>query len=92
MLIEGSITLAGFPVSTADLRDCWIKCKFGVSRQLDHFVFAGFAWALRNNRNKMGIEHTFPSNPVDVIFTGVALLQKRCLLLNSKDQEFKTSW
>ena len=87
MLFEGSITLAGFPVSTADLTDCWIKCKFGVSRQLDHFVFAGFAWALRNNRNKMGIEHTFPSNPVDVIFTGVALLQKWCLLLNAKDQE-----
>lgn len=36
---------------------------------------------------RWGIQHTFPKNPVDVVFTGVALLQKRRLLLKAKDHD-----
>jgi hypothetical protein len=38
------------------------------------FVFAGIAWALWRSRNKTAIERHFPSNPLEVILSGIVLV------------------
>jgi hypothetical protein len=35
----------------------------------------------------MAIDKTFPSNPVDIIHTGLSFVQKWCRLLRPTDQE-----
>jgi hypothetical protein len=37
-------------------------------------TFAGFAWALWNNRNKMAIEHKYPKTPSDIIYFALSYL------------------
>lgn len=56
----------GFLVPIANLWGNWIGNKFRVPKKLSLFVFAGFAWPLWTNRNKMAIEHRLQNKPTDV--------------------------
>ena len=52
----------GCPVSCAEFWDRWLINKFKALQNLCLFIFAGFTWAIWNNRNKMAIERVyFPS-------------------------------
>ena len=55
--------------------------------RLKIFVFAEIIWAFWRSRNRMTIEHSFPKNPLDVIRSGVAFVQKWQPLLGASDQE-----
>lgn len=64
-----------FPVSVHDLIHNWLPRRLGVPQRVAFFIFAGLAWAIRNNRNKMAIENIFPSNPFVVIYVAMKSLQ-----------------
>jgi hypothetical protein len=80
--------LSRSPMSWDDFQGGWLSQSFKMSYRTGLFVFAGLAWAMWRNRNKMAIEQKFPSNPVDVIRSGMFFVQKWLLLL--KDAEHKT--
>uniref|UniRef100_A0A0A9BZX0 Uncharacterized protein n=1 Tax=Arundo donax TaxID=35708 RepID=A0A0A9BZX0_ARUDO len=46
----------------------------------------GLAWALWNARNKMAIEKKFPTKPIDVLFSGLSILQKWRVLLKEGEK------
>jgi hypothetical protein len=48
--------------------------------KLSLFIFAGFAWAIWNNRNKMSIENKYFKNLADV-YVALSFMQKWGLLL-----------
>ena len=54
--------------------------------RLKFFIIAGVTWAIWRSRNKMAIEKLFPKNPLDVIRSGVAYVQKWWPLLGASDQ------
>jgi len=66
----------GFPNSRAEFRRVGSKIGTVSLSTWQRLFFAGSAWALWNNRNKMLIEHTFPDKPMGIVLTGVAFLQK----------------
>jgi hypothetical protein len=47
----------------------------GSVKKLSFVFFAGLAWSIWKNRNKMAIEKTFPSNPDAVISATTNCLQ-----------------
>jgi len=51
------------------------------------FLFAGLAWDLWINRNKMAIERIFPSNPLSILYSRISFLQKWRLLFKPTDRE-----
>jgi hypothetical protein len=55
--------------------------------ELGLFLFAGIAWALWRSRNKMAIEKSFPTSPLDVIWSGIIFVQKWSVLLKEPEQE-----
>jgi len=58
------------------LSESWLQGKGPLPVSLILFIFAGFAWAIWNNRNKMAIEHKYPKSPVDIIYVALSYLQK----------------
>jgi hypothetical protein len=75
------------PASWSDLQGCWVLDNLQMPHRLCLFLFAGLTWALWRARNKMAIKRKFPSNPLDVIRSGVLFVQKWSLLLKDADQE-----
>ena len=57
-----------------------------LTNHLRTFIFARFAWAIWRSRNKMAIEQCFPGNPLEVIHSGFAFMQKWRPLLGGADQ------
>ena len=64
----------GFPTSVKDLTSNWITKGFRTSQSLGMFFFAGLAWAIWRNRNKVAIEKSFPATPNIVIYAGTNFL------------------
>lgn len=73
------------PYSIKSLSETWLMGKGPLPIKLLLFCFAGFAWAIWTNRNKMAIEHKFPGAPTDVIFVALSFMQKWSLLLKEED-------
>jgi hypothetical protein len=65
-----------YPHSVKELTETWLSGKGPQPVKLTLFVFAGFAWAIWNNRNKMCIEHKFPKRPADVVYVALSYMQK----------------
>ena len=83
--IRDALGWAGCPSSLSDALDdhVWggkipIRLKF--------FIIVGVTWAIWRSRNKMAIEKLFPKNPLDVIRSGVAYVQKWRPLLGASVQ------
>jgi len=75
------------PHSVKDLSETWLLGKGPLPIRLILFVFAGFAWALWNNRNKMSIEHKFPKSPSDIMYIALSFMQKWSLLLKEDNRQ-----
>jgi hypothetical protein len=73
------------PSSMKNLSETWLQVKGPLPIRLILFIFAGFAWAIWNNRNKMAIEKKFPNSPDDIIYTELSVMQKRSMLLKEDD-------
>jgi hypothetical protein len=54
----------------------WPPGKFGVDYQMGLTCFAGVAWALWTNRNKMCISNSGPDTPMDVMYLALSFIQK----------------
>jgi hypothetical protein len=70
-----------FPRSMEELMGEWLPGKFRVDFQLCLTCFAGLAWAMWNNCNKMCINKCFPSAPMNLIHLGMSFLQRWCILM-----------
>lgn len=75
------------PTSMKSLSEMWIHGKGPLATSLTLFIFAGFTWAIWNNRNKMAIEHKFPKSPSDIIYIALSFMQKWSLLLKEDDRQ-----
>lgn len=75
-----------FPTSIKNLTETWLAGKRPLPIKLILFIFAGFAWALWNTRNKMAIEQVFPKAPTDIIFIALSFMQRWSTLLKEKDR------
>jgi hypothetical protein len=71
----------GQPRSMNDLTSEWFTGGFGVDFQTGLVCFAGFAWATWITRNKICMQKTFPDKTTDVIYLGLAFIQKWKLLM-----------
>lgn len=67
--------LQGFPTSVQEVILFWLPRRLGVPKRLCLTFFAGLAWMLWKNRNRMAIEKIFPSNPDAVIHEAFNLMQ-----------------
>jgi hypothetical protein len=76
-----------FPSSLKEITETWLQGKGPMPTMLILFVFAGFAWAIWTNRNKMAIELKSPKSPSDIIYTAVSFLQKWSILLKEADHD-----
>ena len=74
------------PASVSDFFEVWVPRNLKLPHKMGLFFFAGLAWSIWNIRNKMTIEKKFP-NPTDVLFSGIAFLQKWKVLLKESDAE-----
>jgi len=75
------------PISWEDWKVKWVTGHLKIPKRIDLFIFAGFAWSLWINRNKMEIEGDFPGNPLKILYSGISFLQKWRLLLKPTDRE-----
>jgi hypothetical protein len=75
------------PRSVKALSETWLLGKGPLPIRLTLFVFAGYVWAMWNNRNKMSIEHKFPKNPSDTMYIALSFMQKWSLLLKEEDRQ-----
>lgn len=64
------------PCSVKELSETWLLGNGPLPIKLTLFVFAGFAWAIWNNRNKMSIRHEFPKSPSDIVYIAILFMQK----------------
>jgi hypothetical protein len=55
-----------YPTSLKKLSETWLQGMGPLPVSLTLFIFAGFGWAIWNNRNKMAIEHKYPKLPTDI--------------------------
>ena len=51
------------PVSWEDWKVKWVNGHLKTPKRIALFLFAGLAWGLWTNRNRMAIERIFPSSP-----------------------------
>jgi hypothetical protein len=65
-----------YPRSMEELMGEWLPGKFGVDFQSGLTCFAGLAWTMWNNRNKMCISKCYPTVPMNFIHLGLSFLQK----------------
>jgi hypothetical protein len=75
------------PSSIRDFTESWLQGKGPMPIRLILCVFAGFAWAIWTNRNKMAIQLKFPKSPSDIMYTAVSFLQKWSILLKEDDRD-----
>jgi len=76
-----------WPTSVKNLSETWLQGKVLLTIRLTLFIFAGFAWAIWNNRNKMAIENKFPKAPSDIIYVALSFLQKWSVLLKEEGRQ-----
>jgi hypothetical protein len=76
-----------FPPSLKEFSESWLLGKGPMHTRLILFIFAGFAWAIWTNRNKMAIQLKFPKSLTDIIYTVVSFLQKWSIMLKEADRE-----
>jgi hypothetical protein len=67
--------LQGFPTSIQDILHFWLPRRHEISRKISFIFFAGLAWSIWKNMNKMAIEKNFPSNSDVVIHAAIHYLQ-----------------
>ena len=81
--------LAGknIPTSWEDWRGLQLVNEFKLPKRFTMFLFSGLAWALWKTRNKMAIEHIYPTQAMQVLHLGVSFVQKWRPLLKASDQE-----
>ena len=81
--------LAGknIPTSWKDWRGLQLVNEFKLPKRFTMFLFSGLAWALWKTRNKMAIEHIYPTQAMQVLHLGVSFMQKWRPLLKASDQE-----
>jgi len=73
--IRDAFNLQDFPTSIQDVISQWMPRRFGIPKKLCFTFFAGVAWAIWKNRNKMAIEKLFPNTPDAVIHTAINFVQ-----------------
>ena len=61
--VRDAFNLQNFPLSIQELISQWLPRRLGISKRLCLTMFAGLAWAIWKNRNKMAIEKCLPLNP-----------------------------
>jgi hypothetical protein len=67
-----------YPSSMKNLPETWLLGKGPFPVNLVLFTFAGFAWAIWNNRNKMAIERKYPKLPSDIIYVALSYMHGVC--------------
>lgn len=85
--VRDAFSLGGFPVSVQDLISEWMPGRLKIPKRLCFIFFAGLAWSLWKNRNKMAIEKCFPTNPDVVIHSTINLMQMWIDLQKTKDKD-----
>jgi len=85
--IRDCLGWAECPVSWATWKNKWAKGGLKNPKRFTIFLFAGIAWALWVNRNKMAIEKSFPKDPLQVLYSGISFLQKWRPLLKQADRD-----
>jgi hypothetical protein len=88
--VRDSLGWAECPTSWELWRDKWGKGALGIPKRLGIVLFAGVAWALWINRNKMAIERSFPKDPLQILYSSISFLQKWPSLLKPADQDDMT--
>jgi len=73
--IRDAFGLQNYPISIQGLVTQWMTRRLGIPKRLCFAFFAGLAWAIWRNRNKMAIEKLFPLNPDVVIHAAVNFVQ-----------------
>jgi len=97
--IRDAFGLKGFPVSIQEMVSEWLPRRLGIPKRLCFTFFAGLAWFMWKNRNKMAIEKIFPTNPDAVIHAALNLMHM-CIDLQKEGDKIKmmkmvqylTSW
>jgi len=84
--VRDVFNLQGFPLSIQDLISQWMPRRLGVTKKLCFAFFAGLAWAIWKNRNKMAIEKNLPINPDAVIHMAINFLNMWADLHNEADK------
>lgn len=73
--IRDAFGLQNYPVSIQELVSQWLPKRLGIPKKICFAFFAGLAWAIWRNRNKMAIEKLFPLNPDAVIHAAINFVQ-----------------
>lgn len=84
--IRDAFCLQGFPLSIQELISQWLPRRLGVPKRLVLGFFAGVAWAVWKNRNKMAIEKNFPVSPDAVIHMAINFVQMWAELCRESDR------
>ena len=69
--VRDAFSLQCFPTSIQDILHFWLPRRHGISRKISFIFFAGLAWSISKNRNKMAIEKNFPTNSDTVIHAAI---------------------
>ena len=74
------------PANLPDFLNNWLPLGCSDYR-LKLFQFGVVAWAIWVNRNKMTIEKTFPTSPIDVLYKSDVFMQQWRILLRDDDRQ-----
>ena len=74
------------PANLADFLSNWLPLGCN-DYHLKLFQFAVVTWAIWVNRNKMTIEKTFPTSPIDVLYKSDVFMQQWRILLRDDDRQ-----
>ena len=83
--IRDAFNLQSFQTSVNELLAQWLTRRLGVPKRILFVFFAGLAWSIWRNRNKMAIEKRFPINPDAVIHDAINSLNMWCSLHKESD-------
>lgn len=84
--VRNAFGLQGFPTSIQDILHFWLPRRHGISRKISFIFFAGLAWSIWKNMNKMAIEKNFPTNSDAVIHAAIHYMQMWADLLKERDK------
>lgn len=73
--VRDAFGLEGFPISVQEMVSDWLPRRLGIPKRLCFTFFAGLAWSVWKNRNKMAIEKIFSTNPDVVIHAALNSMQ-----------------